>query len=361
MRKGKAFKLFTCCIPVMGFNRFIICDLQRDDIYFIDEGLYEILTENIGETLDAIKFKYQNKYDDIIEVYIDFLIENELGFFTDEPESFPNINRLWESPDILTNSVIEYSSNSTYDFNDLVVQLELEGCKFIELRLHQLGSFLKLEEVLNTFDNSKVRNLDIFIEYENYFKDIDWSNLLLKFQRIGSIMIYSAPLDFELKRDLNGRITLTIEPLSNMHCGVVDISYFTSNLSLFMEAQLHNTCLNRKIAIDVDGNIKNCPSMPHSYGNIKDTTLREALEHPDFKKYWYIHKDQIEVCRDCEFRYICTDCRAYLEDPDNLYSKPLKCGYNPYTCEWEEWSTNPLKQKAIEYYGMQELVKKEPE
>jgi hypothetical protein len=44
-----------------------------------------------------------------------------------------------------------------------------------------------------------------------------------------------------------------------------------------------------------------------------------------------------------------------------MYSKPLKCGYNPYTCEWEEWSTHPMKQKAIEYYGMQELVKERKE
>jgi hypothetical protein len=35
---------------------------------------------------------------------------------------------------------------------------------------------------------------------------------------------------------------------------------------------------------------------------------------------------------------------------------PLKCGYNPYTCEWEEWSTNPLKQKAIGYYGMRSII-----
>lgn len=103
---------------------------------------------------------------------------------------------------------------------------------------------------------------------------------------------------------------------------------------------------------------KNCPSMKESYGNIKDTTLIEALEKPGFKKYWNITKDQINVCKDCEFRYICTDCRAYLEDPDDIYSKPLKCGYNPYTCEWEEWSTNPLKEKAIKHYGMEDLVKR---
>ena len=103
--------------------------------------------------------------------------------------------------------------------------------------------------------------------------------------------------------------------------------------------------------------------MPQSFGNIKDTTLEEALNHPEFKKYWNITKDQIEVCKDCEFRHICTDCRAYTErthfQEDIDLSKPLKCGYNPYTNEWAEWSTNPLKQKAIAYYGMQELVKKD--
>ncbi len=130
------------------------------------------------------------------------------------------------------------------------------------------------------------------------------------------------------------------------------------NMELFTEAHHYNTCLNRKISIDAEGNIRNCPSMPQSFGNIKDTTLEEPLNHPDFKKYRNHKKDDIEVCRDCEFRYICTDCRAYLEDPHNEYSKPLKCGYDPYTGEWSEWRTNPLKQAAIQYYGMEDLVKR---
>ena len=90
--------------------------------------------------------------------------------------------------------------------------------------------------------------------------------------------------------------------------------------------------------------------MKESYGNIKDTTLEEVLNKKGFKKLWTIHKDKIKVCQDCEFRHICTDCRAYREDPEDIYSKPLKCGYSPYTNEWEEWSTNPLKQKAIKHY-----------
>ncbi len=98
--------------------------------------------------------------------------------------------------------------------------------------------------------------------------------------------------------------------------------------------------------------------MPQSFGNINNTSLEEALNHKDFATYWNITKDQITVCKDCEFRYSCTDCRAYLENPEDQYSKPLKCGYDPYTNTWEEWSTNPLKQKAIDFYEMRELVQK---
>ena len=99
--------------------------------------------------------------------------------------------------------------------------------------------------------------------------------------------------------------------------------------------------------------------MAKSYGNIKDTSLIDVANSPEFQEVWHIKKDMIHVCKDCEFRHVCTDCRAYVEDPDDILSKPLKCGHNPYTGEWSEWSTNPLKQKAITYYGMEELVKKE--
>lgn len=53
--------------------------------------------------------------------------------------------------------------------------------------------------------------------------------------------------------------------------------------------------------------------MSQAFGNIKDTTLEETLQDPNFKKYWKLTKDEIEICKDCEFRYICTDCRAYTE------------------------------------------------
>lgn len=157
-------------------------------------------------------------------------------------------------------------------------------------------------------------------------------------------------------------VSFVKEIISKSSFGKVDLKYFNTNLPKVLEAVNHNSCLYKKISIDVEGNIRNCPSMSQSFGNIKNITLEEALNHKDFKKYWNLTKDKIEVCKDCEFRYICTDCRAYTERTHKNefgldISKPLKCGYSPYTGEWEKWSINPLKEKSIKYYGMKEFIK----
>ena len=96
----------------------------------------------------------------------------------------------------------------------------------------------------------------------------------------------------------------------------------------------HNSCLNRKVSIDAAGEIKNCPSFGGSFGNAREVSLHGAVARRDFRELWSVHKDQIEVCKDCEFRYVCTDCRAYLSDETNRLSKPAKCRYDPYTAEW---------------------------
>ncbi len=92
--------------------------------------------------------------------------------------------------------------------------------------------------------------------------------------------------------------------------------------------------------------------MKENFGNIDKNRLDEAISQPGFKKYWNLTKDNIESCKDCEFRYVCTDCRAYTEGSAQNkagldISKPLKCGYNPYTGEWKDWSKNPLKKKKF--------------
>jgi SPASM domain peptide maturase of grasp-with-spasm system len=120
----------------------------------------------------------------------------------------------------------------------------------------------------------------------------------------------------------------------------------------YSEARLFNGCLNRKISIDATGQIRNCPSMSKSFGFADEQRLAAVLEDADFLAAGRIRKDDIEVCRECEFRYICSDCRAYIEDPTNQLSKPLKCGYDPTTGVWEPWYRPAFKSVVREFYGI---------
>lgn len=121
---------------------------------------------------------------------------------------------------------------------------------------------------------------------------------------------------------------------SSDQCGRIHPGYFHTNLTSFSEAQRFNSCLNGNLGVDVDGTIKNCPSCLECFGNARTHSLRDAVEQPGFQKPWKIRRDEVEVCRDCEYRYICTDCRVFVRDPDDPRSKPSKCGCDPYSDTW---------------------------
>jgi SPASM domain peptide maturase of grasp-with-spasm system len=309
-------------------------------------------------SINDLMFHYQNEYDEGIELYFADFAENDIGFYTDMPECFLDIDMSWNYPSHITNCIIDYGSYLTVEvLKNITLSLQNLRCFYLQFRFFEKISKDTLYSILENFKSSILRGIDIIVP-ENDWTDIDSLNSLAKkFRRVLSISIHHSSQNKHIITSFLA-ITYTTDKIqASNHCGVIRAETFTPNLPTFSEAQQHNTCLNRKISIDTEGNIKNCPSMAQSFGNIRDTSFTEALAHPDLKKYWNIKKDDIAVCKDCEFRYVCTDCRAYIENLDDVYSKPLKCGYNPYTATWEKWSSNPLKQKSIEYYGMQELVK----
>ena len=75
--------------------------------------------------------------------------------------------------------------------------------------------------------------------------------------------------------------------------------------------------------------------MCNNYGNIKDCNIIDIVKSSKFQELWKITKDKIEVCKDCEFRYICIDCRYHIDDKNNINSHPAKCKYNPYIGKWK--------------------------
>jgi SPASM domain peptide maturase of grasp-with-spasm system len=137
---------------------------------------------------------------------------------------------------------------------------------------------------------------------------------------------------------------------------VIAEKYFSMHFQSYLLSKNYNNCLYKKISIDKEGQIKLCPSQKQSYGSIENTSLIDVVDKLALNPLTTMTKDAITTCKSCEYRYACSDCRAFLENPDDMYSKPLKCGYDPTTGIWEEWSTHPMKQEAIVHYGLQSIA-----
>jgi len=348
MSEEKVFKLFACCLPVKGARRSTICDVQRGSFEFIPNVLYEILTEHEGKTPAQIKQAFDHEYDEYIDEYLAFLVDGEYGFYTDEPQAFPPMDLAWKSPSVITNAIIDADGDSQHDFADIFAQLDALNCKAVQLRFYDSLSYAQLAGILEAAQYSRLASIDLMLKFNAQLGEKDgdeyaYHNLCNKYQRISSVVIHSCPTDrFVYQEDINvpiNWISQAIDPA--LHCGEIHPSHFQVNLSLFTESQAFNSCLNRKIAIDRRGTIKNCPSHATGYGNVRDTRLKQVVDLARFRERWTMRKDQITICRDCEFRYICTDCRVFLQDPQDAFSKPGKCSYDPYTATWANPADDP--------------------
>ncbi len=359
-------RLFACCRYVKGHLRSLVIDIQRNSYRFIDNQTYNFIHTIDGKSIEEVYSAYPATDKKVIEDNIDILQKEEFLFFTDNPELFPKMDLSWSTYSDLTNAIIEYDKNHGHNWSKIWDQLEAVGCEHVQISVYNELSISNLKNILTSVKNKRVLSIELIIPDIVDCKNKDWIHFVSQFPRIHQLVLHSSDVENKIFHSTTnmGHIYKTKAKItSHSHCGNINSKLFNISISSFTESLSHNSCLNRKISIGITGDIKICPSMPNVYGNINDITLSQAIKKPGFKKYWNITKDDIAVCKDCEFRYICTDCRAYVEDPHDKsgpdstnLSKPLKCGYNPYTGEWAEWSTNPLKQKTIEYYGMPELV-----
>lgn len=350
--------LYANCILVKGVMRAVICDLQRAKVYPVPHSLHAMFDAEGRMDIAGIRGNIAEEEKPVLEEYLKFLTEQELVFPCTRANAvyYPRLPLQWEFPAAISNCIIDADEDTAYIHAGLLEQLAGLCCNHIEFRFFSPVNNNWLEQLLQKVNESQVKAISLVITAKQDAGLDQWIvQLMATYAKIQFIILHGHNLhgSMPLRDPMEGRyIHCTTDKLSALHCGRISADYFSVNIPAFTEAQQYNTCLNRKISIDTKGDIKNCPSMTQSFGNIRNTTLAEALSHPDFKRYWHKKKDSISVCRDCEFRYICTDCRAYLEDPGNDLSKPLKCGYDPYTCTWQEWSTHPLKHNAMLHYGM---------
>ncbi|MGB3108925.1 MULTISPECIES: grasp-with-spasm system SPASM domain peptide maturase [Sphingobacterium] len=327
----KYFVLFACCVPVKGARRSILCDLQRGTFTKIPNGLYLILEKYKKKTIGWMKENFEDEDIEIITEYFDFLVEHEYGFFADSYNEFPPIalDSYYDSK-LISNAIVDFDENSKHDFINIIKQLSDFFCEGLEVRLYSKKSKDFIENIILATEYSTLRSLQLLIKYAEEISEEYLMEIQKKYPRVKLITVHSAN-ENKIVENSDSVIYFTTETiLSEACCGQISPFYFSINLKSFIDSKHRNSCLSQKISIDKNGAIKNCPSMSISFGNIENTLLKDVIKKNEFTSIWALKKDNIESCSDCEYRYICQDCRAYTLDNSNPYSKPAKCSYDPY-------------------------------
>ncbi|QXU43164.1 grasp-with-spasm system SPASM domain peptide maturase [Pedobacter sp. D749] len=337
---GKYLILYSTCTVVKGFLRSAIYDLEKQEFHYIPNGFGELITVFKTKCYDEVLMDFSKDEKAIILEYKDFIISNDLGFFTEHPELFPDLELSYEPTTYITNAILDRNQFSNYNLFNVITELDALSCQDLQLRFYSIIDIEELEDILKHIHLTEMKSVEVYLKY-NSEKTKDLTKLINRWPKIKLLLVHSSPSNKVVHINKNnfytsnqGNFMYTSENIeSEQHCGMILKSYFSIGIETYSESLLFNSCLNKKISLDVLGNIKNCPTLQASYGKAGETPLIEVLNNDEFLSYSQIKKDQISICQDCEHRHICTDCRAFVSD---IFAKPAKCSYDPYTAKWND-------------------------
>ena len=109
-----------------------------------------------------------------------------------------------------------------------------------------------------------------------------------------------------------------------------------TNMFSFFYRKRFNDCWGNKISIDTDGSIKPCLWSKDSLGNIMEDNIKSMVISGKLDSYWFLTKDKIETCCECEYRYACSSCGVLsVNMSGSMTAHPPNCNYNPKEGIWK--------------------------
>lgn len=114
--------------------------------------------------------------------------------------------------------------------------------------------------------------------------------------------------------------------------------YFETTPRSFLYAKHFNSCWGNMLFLRYDGKVTPCPhAREFVFGSVEIDGIESIIENA-LSKAWTLTMDKVETCSECEFRFLCTDCRplAYEGNDTGLYMKNKRCLYDPYTGKWKQ-------------------------
>jgi SPASM domain peptide maturase of grasp-with-spasm system len=334
------FSILPSSIITIGAKKSCIVDIEKSIFCQIPNSMAKFFIENKSFKIENIISSLSIEDRDVFLEYVNFLVINKFGIKTNFETRFKYFTEFdkYDSPFIFENIIIDANSQ-----NDLInVLTSISGKQLynsIQFRMFFRPDYDFLLFLINYLDKGDFLKVELILNYNFNITTNSYKHILNEYSTIISKIIVMGATQNK-KEEGNRLIFLKEELVDAQHCGKVSKDLFMTNIESYLQSCTGNSCLHRKLSIDSKGYVKNCPSMKNSYGHISEISLTTIINKPGFKDLWDIKKEDVDVCKDCEFRRICTDCRAMIKDPDNIYSQPSNCEYNPYIAKWkgeEEW------------------------
>lgn len=336
--KGKYVYIYADIFFTKGYSRTMMCDFKKGMWQFIPNEYYELVQLFKKYTIDQIESEKRMEPDKMY-TFIEFLLTHNCAQLVDDIHLFPDLELKWYSPHFIENAIIDIDDRSDHDYLKIAGELQTLYCKNIQFRCFAGKELSEISHLISLFKGRDFESIDFILKYSPSIREEDYLSLASATPSV-SFIIHSAPktafFESRLKEiyPVVGYVQYTEQIITSADCcGIINPANFVFPRFPrdFIEGMVRNRCLNAKISVSASGEIKNCPSMKMAYGNIRTDSLIEVYRNKNFRKYWFITKDKIAVCKDCEYRYVCPDCRAFVK---NKFGKPDKCPYDPYRATW---------------------------
>lgn len=334
LKNNKYVKVFEDCRVVDGIFKSVICDFTRKKYYPISKQQSDFFSQIDKKSVSEVErdINRSNEY----KFFFDFLLEQEMIFYCTKQELdyFPQIENQWYSSSTISNLLLFRSEKSTDNFIKQLPILDKLGLKHVQLFIEGKVNFNQLKFWIESISRISVKSIEIFISHENASPLLEEASGLSPTQIVTVTVTDSNEFKI-LKR--NNEQLFNILFIRNAFEEVFghnppDPSYFNVDIRQYMEARYFNTYFNEKLIIDSNDNII-ANVNDGIIENLENIDIETLVTSKDFKRPAQINKDHIEVCKDCEYRYVCNDSRT-PKRVNGKWEYEQECYYNPYSGEW---------------------------
>jgi len=321
------FKLYASCVPVKGVNRGAIFDLQRGNIHFVPNILLELLDKFSDRQL----FEEYAEQKKMLYKYFNYLYEQDLIFCTNTPLNFPSISKNnYFSPNYLDFLSVEINTIQPYKIA-LFERIDNLGVRELVL-IQNNFNIDNIKEMLKLCEESKITGIVIITPYLESLKDEEISKIFNRNLRVLQWIFYGTS---QIK-ELNSKIVFSKKTLANILCKrISSVNDFVVNTSAYIEALSYNLYFNKRAYITDNGFVKHTIDDSFTYGNIEKEEFKKIILSKKFQELWCITKNEIKICKNCEFRFVCPDNRIPVKENKKEYTQQTSCCYNPKTNMWK--------------------------